>query len=282
MDPELRHVRSFVAVAEELHFGRAAARLGLAQPAVSRHVRALEDAVGAPLLERTSRATKLTDAGRAALDPARELLAAAERLGHAADARGEVTVGFVAATLPGWAAAVGPGVHIVQLRHAELAASVRRGSVDLALARFDPAAADLVQTQIGDDGVVVAVPAAHRLAGREAIEPGELDGEPLILVERRMWPNGYDASLATLREQGITPARITHTTSNAAALALVAAGAGLYRLAASAALARDGIAFARVDGWALPVVLYRRPEPPRPAVAEVIARLTTSPAPPRP
>src|SRR5215813_13043290 len=107
MDPQLRHVRSFVAVAEELHFGRAAARLGLAQPAVSRHVRALEAAVGAPLLERTSRSTKLTDAGRAALGPARELLASADRLVHAGDARGEVTVGFVASTLPGWAAAAG-------------------------------------------------------------------------------------------------------------------------------------------------------------------------------
>src|SRR3954454_12629827 len=92
MDPQLRHVRSFVAVAEELHFGRAAARLGIAQPAGSRHVRALGEGVGAPLFSRTSRATELTDAGHAPLSPARELLTVAARLTDAAAARGEVTI----------------------------------------------------------------------------------------------------------------------------------------------------------------------------------------------
>jgi LysR family transcriptional regulator, benzoate and cis,cis-muconate-responsive activator of ben and cat genes len=270
-DPQLRHVRSFVAVAEELHFGRAAARLGIAQPAVSRHVRALEAVIGTPLLERTSRFTTLTDAGRAALGPARELLATAERLTAAGAARGDVTVGFTANTVQGWSGLVRG--HIVQLRVTDLAAAVRRGSVDLAITRWLPRAPDLLQTQIAEDGVAVAVPAAHRFAGRASIAPAELDGEPAIMLERRIWPDGYDAALELLREQGIAPSLVRHTTTPAAALALVAAGAGLYRLAASAVTPRPGVAFVTVEGWSLPIVLIRRPEPPRPAVAAAIARL---------
>jgi LysR family transcriptional regulator, benzoate and cis,cis-muconate-responsive activator of ben and cat genes len=272
MDPQLRHVRSFVAVAEELHFGRAAARLGIAQPAVSRHVRALEEVVGAPLLKRTSRSTELTDTGHAALGPARELLAVAARLIEAASARGEVTVGFVASTLQGWSGRV--RAHIVQLRRNDLAPAVRRGTVDLAIARWVPNATDLVQTQIGEDGVVVAVPEAHRFARRESIEPAELGGEPAVMLERRIWPDGYDTVLATLREEGIETGPVHHTTSPAAALALVAAGTGLYRIAASAAAPFPGVAYVPIARWTLPVVLIRRPEPPRAAVAAVIERIS--------
>jgi LysR family transcriptional regulator, benzoate and cis,cis-muconate-responsive activator of ben and cat genes len=271
MDPQLRHVRSFVAVAEELHFGRAAARLGIAQPAVSRHVRALEDVVGAPLFERTSRSTELTDAGRAALGPARELIAVAARLTEAGAARGTVTIGFVASTLQGWSSRVRG--HIVQLRRNDLAAAVRRGTVDLAIARWVPSATDLVQTQIGEDGVVVAVPSDHRYARRESIVPAELAGEPAVMIERRIWPDGYDTVLATLREEGIETGPVHHTTTPVAALALVAAGTGLYRIAASAASPFPGVAYVPIEGWRLPVVLIRRPEPPRPAVAAAIAGL---------
>ncbi len=271
MDPQLRHVRSFVAVAEELHFGRAAARVGIAQPAVSRHVRALEEVVGAPLLKRTSRSTELTDAGHAALGPARELLATAARLAEAGSARGEVTVGFIASTLQGWSLRVRG--HIVQLRQIDLAPAVRRGGVDLAIARWVPGATDLVQTQLGSDGVVAAVPAGHRFASRESIQPAELGGEAMVMLERRIWPDGYDAVVALLREQGIETGPIHHTTTPAAALALVAAGTGLFRLAASAAVPRPGVAYVAIEGWTLPVVLIRRAEPPRPAVAAAIAGL---------
>jgi DNA-binding transcriptional LysR family regulator len=272
MDPQLRHVRSFVAVAEELHFGRAAARLGLAQPAVSRHVRALEEAVGAPLLERTSRATELTDAGRAALGPARELLAVAERLLAAGEAAGEVTVGFTANTLPGWAHRVGG--RIVQIRRVELAAAIRRGDVDFAIARFMADAPDLVQTQIGEDPVVAAVADGHRLAARERLAPDDLDGEPLVLLERRIWPDGYDELLGTLREQGVTPSELRHATTPATALAMVAAGRGVFRLGMSAVTQWNGVTFVPIDGASVRVALIRRPDPPRPAVAAAIAELT--------
>jgi DNA-binding transcriptional LysR family regulator len=273
MDVQLRHVRSFVAVADELHFGRAAAGLGIAQPAVSRHVRALEEAVGTPLLERTSRATELTDAGRAALGPARELLAAAERLLTAGDAAGEVTVAFTANTIQGWAHRV-VGGRIVQVRRTELPAVIRRGDADFAIARFLADAPDLLQTQIGEEPVLAAVADGHRFALRRSIEGSELEGEPLVLLERRIWPDGYDELLGALREQGVTPGALHHTTTPAAALAMVAAGRGVYRLPESAATPRPGVAFVPIEGARVPVVLIRRSEPPRPAVAAAIAELT--------
>jgi DNA-binding transcriptional LysR family regulator len=276
MDLRLRHLRSFLAVAEERHFGRAAARLGIAQPAVSRHVRTLEDELGAALLVRTSRHTELTEAGLAALAPARDMLAAADRLAAAAGARGGVTAGFIAPTLHAYAGALGPDVHIAQLRHADLADAVRRGTVDFAIARWLPDAPDLVQTHLTDDAVLAAVSSTHPLAARDALDPADQHGEPLILVERRAWPAGYDASLATLRELGIELSALRHTTSQAAAFALVAAGAGIYRIAASAATPRPGVTYVPIAGWSLPVVLLRRAEPPRPAVAEVIARLAAA------
>ena len=105
MDLELQHLRSFVAVAEERHFGRAALRLGLSQPHVSRHVRALEEALGVALLTRTSRRTDLTDAGRRALEDGRDALAAVERLrARAVAAPGRVGVAFVWSTLAGFLA----------------------------------------------------------------------------------------------------------------------------------------------------------------------------------
>jgi len=131
-----------------------------------------------------------------------------------------------------------------------------------------------VQTRIAEEGIVVAVPEAHRFAGRASIAPLELDGEPVVTLERRLFPQGFDSALERLREEGITPGAIRETTTPAAALAMVAAGAGLYRVAASAATPRPGVVFVPVEDWRLDVVLLRRPEPPRPALAAAIEALT--------
>jgi DNA-binding transcriptional LysR family regulator len=289
MDPDLRHLRSFLAVVEERHFGRAAQRLGIAQPAVSRHVRALEAALGSPLLVRTSRSTDLTEAGRAAVAPARDVLAASDRLQTAVEAAASgagalVTVGFVASTARGWLAPIveamatqHPDVELraVQARMNQVAASLRRGELDAAISRplYD---VELVELPLAEEAIVLAVPDGHRLAGRARIELSELTGETLIAVERRVFPAGYAASMAQLRDAGAEPARIRHTTSPAAALGLVAAGVGVFRLPASAATPTSGVTYVPVDAHVARLVLVRRPEPPPAALvalAEVAAEV---------
>jgi DNA-binding transcriptional LysR family regulator len=280
---DLRHLRSFVAVAEERHFGRAATRLGIAQPAVSRHVRALETALGAELLVRTSRRTELTDAGRAALAHAGALLGDADRLTRAvaaagAGTAGRVTVAFVASTTPGYLAplvravdAELPAIALgtTQVPSAGVGDALRRGDADLAVTRPLLSEPGLVEIELAQEPVVAALPAGHPLAARPDIALGDLDGETHVMVRRSAWPAGYDAALRALRERGVEPAEVREAGSVAAALALVAAGAGVYRLAASAAAPRDGVVYVTVADVRSRVALVRRAEPPEPAVRAV-------------
>jgi DNA-binding transcriptional LysR family regulator len=284
-DPDLRHLRSFVAVAEEGHFGRAAQRLGIAQPAVSRHVRALEAALGAELLIRTSRRTELTDAGRAALERARALLADADRLRAAVAAAaggetGAVRVGFVASTTDGYLAPLVaavtralPGIRLetVQVHPGRTGAALRRGDVDLVVARPLASDPDLVERPLTAEPTVAAIPAGHPLAVRDRLAPADLDGEVVIAVRRATWPAGYDASLARLREHGAEPREVVEAASVPAALALVAAGLGIYRLPRTRAADRAGVALVPIDGLDTVVMLQRRPEPPSAAVRAVEA-----------
>ena len=169
MDPQLPHLRAFIAVAEERHFGRAARRLGLSQPAVSRRIRALEDGARRAAAGAYEPRHPLTDAGEALLRPARDLLAAADRLQSVAQSRGRVTVAFVASTTAGYAAAVAPHAEIVQLAVARVAPALRRGDVDFAIARPLPGVDDLVQLPIGGGAHVHRGPGrapARRLRGR--------------------------------------------------------------------------------------------------------------------
>jgi len=227
MDFQLRHLRSLVAVAEELHFGRAAVRLGISQPVVSRHVRALESALGALLLIRTARATELTDAGREVLADAREALAAAERMAARATATasgavGNVTVGFVWTTIDPYLAAVvdematqNPEIElaVTHLRWIEVPPSLRRGSVDLVISRSLPEPHEMHETVIHTEPYLLAVPARHHFAARESVRVEELEGEPIIAFSRSLGPAGYDAALEAIRARGVEPEIAIHASS---------------------------------------------------------------------
>jgi DNA-binding transcriptional LysR family regulator len=285
---ELRHLRSFVAVADERHFGRAAARLGIAQPVVSRHVRTLEDALGAPLLVRTARETRLTDAGAAALPHAREAVAAADRAGHAArdaltGAAGAVTVAFVATTiaahLPPLVAAMArehPAVALVtrHMRSADVLPALRRGDVDAALARAQPPDPAIARVPLVAEPVVLAVAEDHPLAARDAVVPEDLAGHALVAIDPAVLQGHPDHGREDLRARGMEPGAVVHAPSVTGALALVAAGAGVFRLPSSAAPPTPGVAYVRVDGSTSVVALYRRAEPPGPALAALEAVAT--------
>src|SRR5689334_2321007 len=188
---DLRQLRYFVAVAEELHFSRAAVRLNLAQSALSGQVRALEQEVGGPLLTRTTRRVELTPAGEALLEDARALLAGADdALARArALARGEAGAvvigslgpapGGVFAPLLARFGTLHPSVRIEvrALDFTELIAGVRERRADVAFLYEPLDAPDLEITPLLSESRIVVLPAGHRLARRPSISPADLDGE---------------------------------------------------------------------------------------------------------
>jgi DNA-binding transcriptional LysR family regulator len=191
---DLRQLRYFVAVAEELHFSRAAARLNLAQSALSAQIRALEDEIGGPLLVRSTRRVSLTPAGEALLSDARELLSSADvALRRARSlALGELGVLRIAALGPAPGGILAPVLDRFGTRHprvrvemrtlafSELVDGLRSGQADIAFLYEPIDEPDLVTTPLLTEPRVAVMPASHRLADREFVTPADLRGETFI------------------------------------------------------------------------------------------------------
>ncbi|WP_406145228.1 LysR family transcriptional regulator [Streptomyces sp. NBC_01012] len=190
MDLDLRKVRYFVAVADTLHFGRAADELHIAQPVLSRQIRALEKDLGTPLLTRDSHGVALTDAGRQLLTDAGPLLASAHavrrRVTVAARGSRRMTVGFRAGI------AVAPAAQLFAARHPDVLVDVQRiegddqapmlldGRIDVAYVRLPIDESGLRVAPLYTEPRVAVLPARHELAGREQITEADLVGEPLV------------------------------------------------------------------------------------------------------
>ena len=238
---ELRHLRYFVAVAEELHFGRAAARLHLAQPPLSRQIRQLEDELGVTLFERNKRRVRLTDAGAAFLDEARTVLAHVEQGVQAARraARGEVgklTVGFVGAAsysvLPGIVQAFRaryPDVELtlLELTTAEQLAALRAGTIRAGLVRPPVADPALAADTVLREPLVVALPATHPLAARRRLAVVALASEPWVLFPRRLAADLHDQITALCKRAGFRPRVAQEAMQMQTVVRLVGAGVGV-------------------------------------------------------
>ncbi|MFD4035389.1 LysR family transcriptional regulator [Streptomyces sp. NPDC058637] len=190
MDLDLRKLRYFVAVADQLHFSRAADELHIAQPVLSRQIRALEQDLGAPLFTRDRHGVALTDAGRQLLADAGPLLASAHAVRRrvTAAARGgqRLTVGFRAGI------AVIPAARAFEARHPDVAVDVQRiewgdqatmlldGRIDVGYVRLPIDEAGLRVVPLYSEPRVAVLPAGHRLAGREKVTEADLAGEPLV------------------------------------------------------------------------------------------------------
>lgn len=190
MDLDLRKVRYFVAVAEELHFGRAAQRLHIAQPVLSRQIRALEDELHAKLFERDRRHTELTPAGQQLLEEARPLLANADalcqRVGRSARAPHIFTVGFMPGLL------VTTPIQALIAAHPELTVDVirtswddqvevvRDGRVDVGYIRLPVDQTGLKVVSLFSEPRLAALPAHHRLAGKESVSITDLADDHLL------------------------------------------------------------------------------------------------------
>ncbi len=285
MDLDPGELRAFVTVAEELHFGRAALRLDISQPQVSRRVRALEGTLGVELFVRTARRTTLTDAGEMLLLDAREALAGFDRLRARArvvrsGAGGRVSVGFLWSTLSAFlpqlvaaAAERHPDIElsVSQLVFLEMLPALRRGDVDLVIGRSAREESDIVEETLRREPSVLAMPEGHPFTRQDTLRLAQLDGEPMIAFSRALVPSAYDASVAAARERGVEIRIVQHARSAGEALALVSAGLGVYRLPASAVAPYTGVTYREIEDAPARVVLLRRPAPPPPAVAAIAA-----------
>jgi DNA-binding transcriptional LysR family regulator len=190
MDLDLRKLRYFVAVAEELHFGRAAERLHIAQPVLSRQIRALEDEVRAQLFVRTKRATELTPAGRQLLDDARPLLSAADaarrRVARAARESKTFTIGFMPGlTVTEAVRAFGAAhpdidVELIRTTWNDQVDVLHDGRVDVSIVRLPIDQAGLTVRPLFEEPRVAMLPSDHRLAGKPVIDITDLADEHLL------------------------------------------------------------------------------------------------------
>lgn len=215
---ELRHLRYFVAVAEELHFTRAARRLHIAQQPLSAAIARLEQQLGVKLLARTTRRVELTEAGAALLDPARAALEAVEEALAAARAAGRGEVGELVIGLSSGAwygleplfDAVrerhgGVRLHVRQQSTRPLLDDLRAGDLDVAVGLCVQAPGDLAAQRLKDEPVLLAVSAGHPLAGRPRVEVAELRREIFALDDHSEGPD-YNAAVHTVCERaGFTP-----------------------------------------------------------------------------
>jgi len=238
---ELRHLRAFCAVAEELHFGRAARRLGLSQPPLSLQVRRLEEQVGARLFERSSRRVALTDAGAALYPQARRLLqelesalAAAGRAG--AGAEGLLRVAFAPSMMFQLLPEVvrrfreaHPGVRLElrELPTARQLAALRAGELDVAFAREPQADAALRLETIASEPLRVALARQHPLARRRQLRLSALRAEPWVLFPRDIAPGLHDQVLGLCRSAGFSPRVVQESHEIFTTVGLVGAGVGV-------------------------------------------------------
>jgi DNA-binding transcriptional LysR family regulator len=267
---ELRHLRYFVAVAEELHFRRAAERLHVAQPAVSEQIRKLERELGVRLLDRDQRRVALTHAGAVLLREARRVLdqadAARTAVQHARDhATSCLRVGYVPASLP---AGVGRILQrlAVAMPHLEttlepgsnleLIESVRAERLDAAIVSLPAPTAGLRTTALTAQGAVAAVPSSHAHAVRSGIRLRQMAPERIVVLPREANRPFYDAVLSSCQSAGLSPTLVEMPDANVErTLLAVASGAGMALLPDSVAdrYLCAGVRFVPLDGEA-PVV----------------------------
>ncbi|AHY48271.1 Transcriptional regulator (plasmid) [Rubrobacter radiotolerans] len=272
---EIRHLRYFVAVAEELHFGRAAARLHVSQSPLSQQIIHLESELGVALLRRTKRRVELTPAGEVYLKEARRVLTAHARAEEAARraARGEagrLVLGFAGSAAYGVLPALlkaarerlpGLGVELRgEMLSSELVRALEEDEVHLAiLLRTSTENPDLAVSVVYREPFVVALPADHRLARMRLVDLGDLSGEPFILFPRRRGAVLHDAVINACHEAGFGPTVAQEATELPTQVSLVASGMGVALVPASMrSLRYEGVVYRSLRG---------RPRAPDTAVA---------------
>jgi DNA-binding transcriptional LysR family regulator len=277
MDHKL--MQSFVAVAEELHFGRAAARLHISQPPLTKQIQQLEQVIGVRLLERTKRKVELTTAGRVFLDEARAVL---HQTGKAVElarkaGRGEtghLSVGFIDAAIYSVVPAVVqrfteryPEVELslTDLRIPSQIKLVAERQLDIGFVHPPVDHRALRAESILVEPLIVALPETHCLASETEIGLADLAQEALIQFPRCINPSLYDEIVGLCRSSGFSPRIVREATPKQTIIGLVSVGLGVSLLPACLEnLQRSGVVYRPIRGQNLSIdtsIIYRREQP---------------------
>lgn len=287
---DLRQLRYFLAVSEELNFGRAALRLHISQPPLSRQIHQLEDQLGVKLFLRGKTGVALTEAGAAFLPEVRRTLAQVDKAIAAARAArgtegGQFVVGYTTvfdrSAIPDVSDALRqrfPNTRIVTKgKHSiSLVRDVRNGAMDAAFIGLHTEAQGLVVETIFEEPFVVALPAGHRLAQKRKLGFDDLRGEPMFWFERRLNPGFYDYCQAFFEQIGFRPNAIPEPPDHHILLGLIAEEQGIALIPASLRkVRRHGVVFRSLkeEGLSMGIaVAYseRNPSPVLPPFLELI------------
>lgn len=261
---ELRHLRYFIAVAEELHFSRAAERLHIAQPPLSQQIRALEEELGVQLFERTKRRVQLTEAGLVFLAETRQVLAQVEQAVRAAQraSRGEIgrlAVGVNSSAthsfLPEILRVFRERFPFVELVLHELASSqqvqgIRDNRIDIGflwLPNINDSALSFMP--IWREPVIVALPETHPLANLPEIPLKALAGESFVLPPHQLGPGFYSQIISLCQQAGFSPKVVQEAMLVQTIVSLVAGGVGVALVPASLqSLQRVGVVYKALQG----------------------------------
>ncbi|MBE7201927.1 MAG: LysR family transcriptional regulator [Parafilimonas terrae] len=293
---DFSQLRCFAAVAEELHFGRAAARLNMTQPPLSRQVQVLERILDVQLLERTSRSVRLTAAGRSFLPEAQRILRLAESATHttrqvAAGRAGVLKLGFTAASaydfLPRLVAAFRQALPDVTLALREMVTKdqveeLLAGRIDAALVRPPVTHPDLTAIRAMAEPLVVALPAGNALAARGTLVPRDLADEDLIAYAPNEAHYFHDLVQELLAEAELRPRVVQQLTQIHSILALVRSGLGIALVPAAAEHLRlEGVVFralALPDPRPAELILAWRRNADAPLLAQLVSILEALPS----
>jgi DNA-binding transcriptional LysR family regulator len=270
---ELRQWRQFVAVAEELHFGRAARRLHMTQPPLTQAIAQLEKSLEVRLFERTKRSVELSATGLALLPHARDLLARSQALPALARAAangevGRLRLGFVSTAgfdlLPQWIRAFrarcpGVALELLEATGDMQLTAFARGDMDAGVLLHSPgfAPAGLSRLGVAEEPLWLALPSQHRLTAHERLPLAEVLKEPLVIFPRRILPSVYDAVLGLYHASGQTPHIAQEAIQMQTIVNLVSAGLGVAWVPQSVRqFQRQGVVYREVKGRAgMPVPL---------------------------
>ncbi|HEX7932056.1 MAG TPA: LysR family transcriptional regulator [Paraburkholderia sp.] len=272
---ELRHLRYFVAVAEERNFTRAAQRLNIAQPPLSRQIQQLEENLGVQLLERNSRPLKLTETGKFFYSHAAQLLAQTADLESMTRRVGNIerslSVGFVGSTLYGMLpkiirrfrdenATVELSLH--EMSTMDQIRALKDGRIDVGFGRIRHEDANIRRVILREERMIVALPEGHPLSlDKPVLALSDLVNETLIIFPKAPRPSYADQVLAAFHDRALKPRRIYEVRELQIALGLVAAGEGISVVPSSVyGLKRDDVSYKELDDPTLvsPIIMSMR------------------------